>query len=76
MLLVAGTIQARSVDTIGSRLFDIDVLLADRAAARNFGNMPVPITAILADVAYGAVIMPAQLAPEVTLDAEEVHAAD
>jgi len=76
MLLVAGTMQARSVDVMGSRLFDIDVLSADGAAVRSFGDMPVPATAALTDAPYDVVIVPAQFAPEATLDAEEAHIAD
>ncbi|WP_336145524.1 hypothetical protein, partial [Klebsiella pneumoniae] len=67
MLLVAGTMQARSVDVMGSRLFVIDVLSADGAAVRSFGDMPVPATAALTDTAYDVVIVPAQFAPEATL---------
>ena len=76
MLLVAGTMQARSVDVMGSRLFDIDLLSADGAAVQSFGEMAVPATAALTDAAYDVVIVPAQFAPEAALDAEEAHIAD
>lgn len=76
MLLIAGTMQARSVDVIGSRLFDIDLLSADGAAVSSFGDMPVPASAALNGNAYDVVIVPAQFAPQATLDDEEARIAE
>ena len=75
MLLIAGTMQARSVDVMGSRLFDIDLLSADGTAVLSFGGLPVPATAALNDAAYDVVIVPAQFAPQTALDEEEAHIA-
>ena len=75
MLLIAGTMQARSVDVIGRRLFDIDLLSADGTAVLSFGGLPVPATAALNHAAYDVVIVPAQFAPQTALDEEEARIA-
>jgi len=76
MLLIAGTMQARSVDVMGSRLFEIDLLSADGTAVPSFGDMPVPATAALNDGAYDVVIVPGQFAPQAVLEGEEALLAD
>jgi transcriptional regulator GlxA family with amidase domain len=72
MLLVAGTLQARSLDVVGSRLFDIDLLSADGQPVISFADMPVPASRALEVAgAHDVVIVPGQFAPQPTLEAEE-----
>lgn len=75
MLLIAGTMRARSVDVMGSRLFDIDLLSVDGADVASFGERPVAATAALDYTAYDVVIVPAQFAPQVALDDDEMRLA-
>lgn len=76
MLLIAGTMRARSTDVTGSRLFDIDLLSVDGGVVFSFGDMPVAATAALNSIAYDVVIVPAQFAPQVAQDEDEARLAE
>ena len=72
MLLVAGTMQARSVDVMGSRLFEIDLLSADGQPAISFADMAVPASGALRTAGpHDVVIVPGQFAPQAMLEGEE-----
>ena len=72
LLLLAGTMNARSNDVAGSRLFDIDLLSPDGGAVHSLGDVAVPATAGLdaADV-HEVVIVPGQFMPDAEMDAQE-----
>ena len=77
MLLVAGTMQARSVDVMGSRLFEIDLLSADGQPAISFADMAVPASGALRTAGlHDVVIVPGQFAPQAMLEGEESQFAD
>lgn len=61
LLLLAGTMKARSLDVVNSRLFDIAILSHDGRPVPTIGGLDVPATAALSDAdAHEVVIVPAQ----------------
>ncbi|HJV94495.1 MAG TPA: helix-turn-helix domain-containing protein, partial [Albitalea sp.] len=77
MLLIAGTMQARSVDVMGSRLFEVDLLSADGNPATSFADMAVPASGALESAGpHDVVIVPGQFAPQAALEGEEQAFAD
>ncbi|AJX31672.1 GlxA family transcriptional regulator [Burkholderia oklahomensis] len=72
MLLLAGTMKARSLDVVNSRLFDIAILSHDGRPVQTIGAIDVPATAALRDAdAHEVVIVPAQFMPDEQIDAIE-----
>lgn len=77
LLLLAGTMKARSRDVAGSRLFDIDLLSSDGGAVRSLGNIAVPATAALHETdSHEVVIVPGQFMPDAGMDWQECAFAD
>ncbi|MBV1776466.1 helix-turn-helix domain-containing protein [Burkholderiaceae bacterium DAT-1] len=65
MLLLAGTMQARSADVMASRLFDIDLVSVDGLPVHNFAGAPIAASATLNNgKRYAYVMVPAQFAPQ------------
>lgn len=72
MLLLAGTMKARSLDVVNSRLFDIAMLSHDGRPVPTIGGVDVPATAALRDTdAHEVVIVPAQFMPDEQIGAVE-----
>lgn len=72
MLLLAGTMKARSRDVAGCRLFDIDFLSPDGGPVLSFGASPIQATGRLgAGSRHEIVIVPGQFAPDPAGDEED-----
>ncbi|WP_164977728.1 GlxA family transcriptional regulator [Burkholderia pseudomallei] len=72
LLLLAGTMKARSLDVVNSRLFDIAILSHDGRPVPTIGGLDVPATAALSDAdAHEVVIVPAQFMPDAQIGALE-----
>ncbi|GAB3262249.1 GlxA family transcriptional regulator [Chitinimonas naiadis] len=72
LLLLAGTMQARSRDVLGSRLFEIDLLSHDGGPVANVGGVAIPAsTAISSTDTHEIVIVPGQFMPDAEPNAED-----
>jgi len=74
LLLLAGTMKARSRDVSASRLFDIDLLSYNGHPVSNVGGTPIQATAALsATDEHEVVIIPGQFMPEPEASEEDAR---